>query len=88
MDRCRKMKRAKWIESLTDVTQKGNERWTKWNEMGHNRMSGWTMTMPATTLQSDLRLRALRRWRVEEKRKMFFFYFVFVYYFFLFFFFF
>jgi len=82
MDKCRKMKGAKWIESLTDITRKGNRRCTNWNGTGHNGMNGWTMTMPTTTLQSDLRLRALRRWHVVQKREMFFFYFVFVYFFF------
>jgi hypothetical protein len=81
MDGRRKTKGAKWTELLTDIKRNGNERWTKWNKIRHNRTNEWMVITPATTLQSDMRSRALRQWRVKEKRKMFLFYFVFVFFF-------
>jgi len=47
-------------ERAMDVGQNGME----WDI---TKMNGWTTTMPTTTLQSDLRSRALWRWHVEER---------------------
>jgi hypothetical protein len=70
MDGRRKTKGAKWTELLTDVKRNGNERWTKWNKIRHNRTNEWMVITPAMTLQSDMRSRALRQWRVKEKKNV------------------